>query len=434
MSVEGRLATRVGPILSDGTPVRDLIDLDNHEVSTRVLYDPEIYRLELKKIFAQAWIQVAHESEIPNPGDFVTRTIGEDPVIVTRTADGEIAILLNVCAHRAMEVCRADAGNAMSFKCAYHGWAYDGTGRLLGAPFEREMYGDWDKSRFGLPKARVATRLGMIFGSFGASTPPLDDYLGEMGWYFDEFFGQIDFEVIGPPKENMLASNWKLAAEQAMGDAYHVLTLHQPARQLGFSPEISPDGLTREDARRVGFDGVTICTSEGHFLGGFDGFFTTLYDPALRGTEYGLPADWSHVITAVFPTLLVTGVAVPIEGGDTHQIMIGSFRPPGPGELVLSFNSVLSKEAPAGLAAQSSRMEGLAFGMIAVDDNETYPAIQRAIGGVLGQAQTLKYNTLAGPSTPEGWPGPGTAYAGPSRDDTQWNFWLRWLECMTAED
>src|SRR5271155_425969 len=434
MSVEGRLAARVGSILSDGTPVRDLIDLDKHEVSTRVLYDPEIYRLELKKIFAKYWIQVAHESEIPNAGDFVTRTIGEDPVIVTRTADGEIAILLNVCAHRAMEVCRADAGNATSFKCAYHGWAYDGTGRLLGAPFEREMYGDWDKSKFGLPKARVATRLGLIFGSFGADTPPLDDYLGDMGWYFDEFFGQIDFEVTGPPKENLLAANWKLAAEQGMGDAYHVLTLHQSARQLGFSPDVSLEGMSREDVRTMGMEGFKICTSEGHYLGGIDRSFTKTYDQTEFTEDYGLPADWSHVIGAVFPNLLITGVAVPIEGGHTHQIMIGSFRPYGPGKLALSFNSVLSKEAPAGLAAQGSQMDSLVFAMIAVDDNEVYPAIQGAAGGVLGQAQTLKYNTLAGPSKPEGWPGPGTAYAGTSRDDTQWNFWLRWLECMTAED
>src|SRR5271155_2049016 len=430
MSVEGRLAARVGSILSDGTPVRDLIDLDKHEVSTRVLYDPEIYRLELKKIFAKSWIQVAHESEIPNAGDFVTRTIGEDPVIVTRTADGEIAILLNVCAHRAMEVCRADAGNATSFKCAYHGWAYDGTGRLLGAPFGREMDGDWDKSKVGLPKARGANRPGMIFGSFGASTPPLDDYLGEVGWYLDQFFAETDLEDTGPPKESMLAANWKAAVEQTMGDAYHALTLHESATQLGFIPDQAAD----KDARRAGLDHVKIGTSEGHFLGGFDRSFSPLMDPTERGADYGLPADWSHVITALFPTLLVTGVAVPIEGGHTHQIMIGTFRPYGPGELVLSFNSVLSKTAPEGLAAQSGRMDGLIFGMIAVDDNEAYPSIQRAAGGVIGEAQTLKYNSFSGSNKPEGWPGPGTVYSGLSRDDTQWNFWLKWLECMTAED
>jgi len=424
MSIEGRLAARVGPILSDGTPVRDLIDLDKHEVSTRVLNDPEIYRLELKKIFAQSWIQVAHESEIPNAGDFVTRTIGEDPVIVTRTADGEIAILLNVCAHRAMEVCRADAGNATSFKCAYHGWAYDGTGRLLGAPFEREMYGDWDKSKFGLPQARVATRLGVIFGSFGASTPPLDEYLGDIAWYFDQFFGQTDFEVIGPPLEELMASNWKLAAEQTMGDAYHLVSLHESARQLDWLPP-------GEDIQSLGLNGVKICTPEGHCVIGSSITFNFVEGEV---TGYRVPADWFQIIGAIFPATVVMGLAVPVEGGRTHQICMGSYLPRGSGGMIQQNLHVLSKDAPEGLAAQARTMGGVGLGLIAVGDYDVWPSVQKAVSGVLGQERTLKYNTFTGPCTPEGWPGPGTVYAGFSRDDTQWNFWLRWLECMTAED
>src|SRR5271155_2834347 len=425
MSVEGRLAARVGSILSDGTPVRDLIDLDKHEVSTRVLYDPEIYRLELKKIFAKSWIQVAHESEIPNAGDFVTRTIGEDPVIVTRTADGEISILLNVCAHRAMEVCRADAGNATSFKCAYHGWAYDGTGRLLGAPFEREMYGDWDKSKFGLPKARVATRLGVIFGSFGASTPPLDDYLGDIAWYFDQFFGQTDFEVIGPPLEELMASNWKLAAEQTMGDAYHALTLHASAREVGF---LRAD----EDGRNEGLDTVRATSSKGHFVVGYGQAFN--YYEGETDAGYKVPSEWFTMIGALFPATVISGFAVPVDGGRVHQICMGSYLPRGSGGMIQQNLHVLTKNAPEGMAAQARTMGGVGLGVVAVGDYDAWPSIQKAIGGTIGQAQTLKYNTFSGPNPPDGWPGPGTVYAGFSRDDTQWNFWLRWLECMTAED
>jgi len=69
-------------------------------------------------------------------------TMGEDRVIVTRNAEGEIAVLLNVCSHRGFEVCRADHGNTHSFKCPYHGWAFDTSGNLLGAPLDKEMYGN----------------------------------------------------------------------------------------------------------------------------------------------------------------------------------------------------------------------------------------------------------------------------------------------------
>src|SRR5882672_2630641 len=202
------LARRTGSVLADGTAVRDLVDLDRREVSMRVLSDAELYRLELQNIFARAWVGLAHVNEIPNAGDFVLRHIGEDRVIVTRTFGGEISVLLNVCAHRGFEVCWADEGNAGSFKCPYHGWAYDGSGNLLGAPLEKEMYGDWDKSRYGLRRARVEVRAGIVFATFDTSGLPLDEWLGDAGWYID-LAGNEDWVPLGPPTRFHVHGNWK---------------------------------------------------------------------------------------------------------------------------------------------------------------------------------------------------------------------------------
>ena len=38
-----------------------------------VLTDPEIYELEKEKIFGRTWQFLAHESELKEPGDYVTR-------------------------------------------------------------------------------------------------------------------------------------------------------------------------------------------------------------------------------------------------------------------------------------------------------------------------------------------------------------------------
>ena len=146
--------TRSGPLLSDGTPLRDLIDFERREVSIRVLNDPEIHRIELDRIFARSWIALAHESEIPNPGDYVLRSVGEDGVIITHDANGKVNALLNVCTHRGMEVCWGSVGNSTTFRCGYHGWIFDNEGNLRGVPLEQEMYGDWDKSEYGLQRAR----------------------------------------------------------------------------------------------------------------------------------------------------------------------------------------------------------------------------------------------------------------------------------------
>src|ERR1700687_2759342 len=100
MLTEHEIAAGLGPALSDGTRVTDLIDLKRREVSMRVLWDPELYQLELEGLFTRSWLVLAHESEIPRPGDFVTRYMGEDPVIIARDRRGALNVMLNVCQHR----------------------------------------------------------------------------------------------------------------------------------------------------------------------------------------------------------------------------------------------------------------------------------------------------------------------------------------------
>ena len=58
--------------------------------------------------FARTWLFVGHESQIPNPGDFVRSRMGEEQVIVTRGKDKQVYVLLNSCSHRGNMVCRYD--------------------------------------------------------------------------------------------------------------------------------------------------------------------------------------------------------------------------------------------------------------------------------------------------------------------------------------
>ena len=47
-----------------------------------VLTDPDIYELEQQSIFGRTWQFLAHESELKEPGDYVTRLMVNDPIIV----------------------------------------------------------------------------------------------------------------------------------------------------------------------------------------------------------------------------------------------------------------------------------------------------------------------------------------------------------------
>ncbi len=79
---------------------RDMVDYEKGTVDRRGFVDPDIYELQLERIFARAWNFMAHDSQIPNPGDFFMTFIGEDRVIVVRDNDLQPQVLINSCRHR----------------------------------------------------------------------------------------------------------------------------------------------------------------------------------------------------------------------------------------------------------------------------------------------------------------------------------------------
>src|SRR6476620_2033203 len=97
----------------------------------RIFTDEELFELEMKHIFESNWIYLAHESQLPEPGDYFTTYMGRQPVVITRDKDGELHCLINACAHRGAMVCRRKTDNRTTLTCPFHGWTFRNDGTLL---------------------------------------------------------------------------------------------------------------------------------------------------------------------------------------------------------------------------------------------------------------------------------------------------------------
>lgn len=452
--------------LSDGTPIASLIDRERREISPRVFSDPEVYQLEMERLFSRTWNIVGHVSEIPNPGDFVTRTIGEDPVIVVRRRDGEIECLLNMCSHRGAMVVREEAGNANVLRCIYHGWIFNLDGSVRGMPWKDEMYPPGtDFERLGLTKARVEVYAGIIFANWDSSAPSLDDYLGEYKRYMDLIFDKLPggMEVLGAPQRFIVDANWKTVSEQFGGDAYHAGQLHRDLGKL-----IPADPANPADWHMYA---TKVSTNNGHsiicmdqtriiqILTGCGDNLPSLNDRLEMLPPPGVPREMLSELKkhrtveelefmmssppgngSIFPCGGVWNMYNPMaEGPPGPFLSFRTYLPAGPDKFEFCMWTLVAKGASEEyrrLVLRSTSFVQGAGGFVEGDDGATWPSQTLASKGYMARkTQSYKYWSMTGEHKPKDWPDAmgGHVHGGFSRDDPQWNWWQRYFDRLEGK-
>ena len=216
--------------------------IQEDRVHRHIYTEEPIFRAEMTKIFGAVWVYLAHESQIPEPDDFVRAKLGLRPIIVTRDSSGRIRALYNRCTHRGSTVCRQDSGKAKSFQCPYHGWTFLNSGKLAGVPWPDGYADDFSDAKFNLAQVpRVESYRGFIFGTLNMDAPPLADYLGPVAKPIDEWLDRHPGGRVRLCNANRLKANanWKLIYDNS-ADGYHVVFSHRSL--LAMENRLSADG------------------------------------------------------------------------------------------------------------------------------------------------------------------------------------------------
>lgn len=236
------------------TAYRQMVDNEKGVMDRRIIVSDEIYKQELEQVFGRCWLWVGHESLVQKPNDFIAMYMAEDPVLVTRDAKGKLHTFLNMCRHRGNRICRADAGNAPSFMCTYHGWTFATDGKLVGVPGYKEAYfEELDRSQWGLVEARTDTYKGLIFADWDNTAPSLLDYLGNITWHLDLCFDRSEggSEILPGAHKWMMGMNWKFPTDNHMGDGYHVAVTHGSILGAGTSSGVTASGTMNPNMPRT---------------------------------------------------------------------------------------------------------------------------------------------------------------------------------------
>lgn len=258
--------------------------------------DPVVHAAETEVIFRRHWLCAGREEDIARPGDFFTRRLFGEDILVVRGADGAPRAFYNICRHRgACLVERAEGSGAKAFRCHYHAWTYDTEGKLIAAPLMDELPG-FSADQFPLDPVALERWNGFLYVNLGREPQALTDYRSDLPdlsrFRLDEMrrAHRIDYEI---------GANWKVVCEN-FSECYHCALVH---------PQLNRVSDYRSGGKRVegqSFNGGPMTLNDGMSTMSMSGTSTM---PRIAGLESERDVQYftlyPHVLIGLAPDYAV---------------------------------------------------------------------------------------------------------------------------------
>lgn len=192
--------------------------------------DPLFLETVEKQHTFKTWLNVARADQLQKDGDYISLTVNQQPILITKS-QGELRAFYNVCRHHAAQIVDDNTQGNLSahgrFVCPYHGWEYSVEGRLTKA---HKMKGcqAFSAKEFGL-NALPVMQVGLfIFVNFSPARgrdihADLPDLHTIHGMLADTQYEQLRHVR---SKQYDLQCNWKVFIDNYLDGGYHVSVAH----------------------------------------------------------------------------------------------------------------------------------------------------------------------------------------------------------------
>ena len=197
-----------------------------------IYISPDVFELEMERIWDNAWVYIGHDSQVPKAGDYITLNYGRMPVVMVRDRQDQVHVLHNRCGHKGAKLVDQPCGKVNAFRCCYHGWTYKLDGTLVGVPHMAGYEGTgFDKSdpQYSMASLRSESHRGFVFATLNADPPPLLEWMGGAAAVMDNLCDRApegEIEAAGGVLRYEHECNWKLFLEN-LNDTMHPMVVHQ---------------------------------------------------------------------------------------------------------------------------------------------------------------------------------------------------------------
>jgi choline monooxygenase len=202
-----------------------VITVDKSDWSPSHVVDPQAWVAEQDLVFARNWVAVARSLDIALPGDFLSVSVCDEPLVVIRQQDGSLIALSNVCRHRGTTLVTG-SGNAKVLQCPNHRWTYNLDGALAAAPSMGEV--TVNKAGLCLPRFSVCEWQGWVMVNISGTAQPMEESLSRL----NELLKPASFASMVRVGSLPFPSpwNWKISVEN-FAESYHHQSVHPDTLQ-----------------------------------------------------------------------------------------------------------------------------------------------------------------------------------------------------------